>query len=214
MKSLNDIFLERGAFTPGTPQFKEDQSCEVMKKNISAFIKASSSSKSYQGNTMLSNFPSKDSGFSPLIESLREPEQNDHMIKERAFEFIGSGDKKKYIQISGTATYFGDKSNAITLMIKDLTSYKELEIANTMSKYKSILLSSTSHELRNPLTGIMLSLILIGIIGMLECIEQNVMPEGKFFVKVAKNSSEHMLGLINDILVFHKFTKYTGLFSN
>jgi signal transduction histidine kinase/CheY-like chemotaxis protein len=61
---------------------------------------------------------------------------------------------------------------------------------------KSRFLSSMSHELRTPLNGI------IGTVNLL--LQEPLLQEQKQHYKVLKYSSEHMLGLINDVLDFSK----------
>jgi signal transduction histidine kinase len=61
---------------------------------------------------------------------------------------------------------------------------------------KSIFLSNMSHELRTPLNGI------IGTVHLL--LQEPMLAEQKEHYNVLKYSSEHMLGLINDVLDFSK----------
>ncbi|MFL5739696.1 MAG: ATP-binding protein [Flavisolibacter sp.] len=68
--------------------------------------------------------------------------------------------------------------------------------AESAAQAKSRFLSNMSHELRTPLNGI------IGTVNLL--LQEPCMPEQGQHYKVLKYSSEHMLGLINDILDFNK----------
>jgi signal transduction histidine kinase len=70
------------------------------------------------------------------------------------------------------------------------------EKAESAAQAKSRFLSNMSHELRTPLNGI------IGTVHLL--LQEPYMPEQGQHYKVLKYSSEHMLGLINDVLDFSK----------
>lgn len=190
-------------FTKEEPNFNmEELGDETKRVNTSRMlIKADTSF-----NPLFGTFGATEELCKPYIQQFFEKDNN----MEKTFEFNLKDGRKKYLQITGRRIYFAERDDALILTIKDLTSYKELEVANTVNKYKSTLLSSTSHELRNPLNGTNRFLPL-AIIGMLEVLENNVSEEGKYFLKVAKNSSHHLLILINDILVlstwlFHRIT--------
>jgi PAS domain S-box-containing protein len=74
--------------------------------------------------------------------------------------------------------------------------FKSKEKAEQFNKAKSEFLSSVSHEIRTPLNAIM---------GFTEQLRQTELDEQQSeFVKVIEKSSEHMLSLINDILVIQK----------
>ena len=80
---------------------------------------------------------------------------------------------------------------------------KELEKANIelkeADKLKSIFLASMSHELRTPLNSIIgfTGILLMGMVGELS-------DEQKTQLKIVKNSANHLLELINDILDISK----------
>ena len=80
---------------------------------------------------------------------------------------------------------------------------KELEQANSQLKradqLKSVFLASMSHELRTPLNSI------IGFTGILLMeLAGNLNDEQKIQLKMIKNSGDHLLNLINDILDISK----------
>lgn len=73
---------------------------------------------------------------------------------------------------------------------------KAKEKAEEGSKAKATFLSNMSHELRTPLNGI------IGITGILQ--SEKHLPEQQAHLDVLKNLSDHMLGLVNNILDYSK----------
>lgn len=80
-------------------------------------------------------------------------------VMEKTYEYKLPNGKSKCLQMSKKQIYFQDQDDAVVLTVKDMSTYKELEVANQISQYKSTLLSSTSHELRNPLNGIAVIII-------------------------------------------------------
>jgi signal transduction histidine kinase/CheY-like chemotaxis protein len=73
---------------------------------------------------------------------------------------------------------------------------KAKEKAEEGSKAKATFLSNMSHELRTPLNGI------IGITGILQ--SEKHLSEEQAHLDVLKNLSDHMLGLVNNILDYSK----------
>ena len=88
--------------------------------------------------------------------------------------------------------------------VLDITSFKKVqnelirakEKSENAMNTKSQFLSHMSHELRTPLNGI------IGTANLL--MNEENMPEQKEYLSVLKNSSEHMLHLVNDVLDYSK----------
>lgn len=78
-------------------------------------------------------------------------------IFEYNFKFKDRNNRKRVVQVSGKIEKFGYQEKSLILIVKDLTMYRELEITKISNQYKSNLLSSTSHELRNPLNGLLTS---------------------------------------------------------
>jgi len=76
----------------------------------------------------------------------------------------------------------------------ELSEEKNRAEAATLAK--SYFLSNMSHELRTPLNGI------IGTVHLL--LQEDMLAEQKQHFRVLKYSSEHMLGLVNDVLDFSK----------
>lgn len=105
-------------------------------------------------------------------------------------------------------SFLNNKKNIITLSCRDTTRlYKEeIEQNNKLSKAlieakkaneaKSQFLSLVSHDIRTPLNGIM---------GMNQlALKENDLEKIKGYITKAENSSEFLLGLINDILDMSK----------
>ena len=76
-------------------------------------------------------------------------------------------------------------------MIRDITKSKKLKDLKKASNYKSILFATTSHELRNPLNG---------IISMLEVIRPSISSQMMKYINIASSSSQLMLSLVNQIM--------------
>jgi signal transduction histidine kinase/CheY-like chemotaxis protein len=88
-------------------------------------------------------------------------------------------------------TYYIFRTN--TRNEKQLIAAKEL--AEEASKAKAIFLSNMSHELRTPLNG---------IVGTANLLNVDEPKEVKQHVIVLKNLSEHMMGLVNNVLDYSK----------
>jgi signal transduction histidine kinase/ActR/RegA family two-component response regulator len=73
---------------------------------------------------------------------------------------------------------------------------KAKEDADEGSKAKAVFLSNMSHELRTPLNGI------IGTTDILQ--SETSLPHQQHHLEVLKNLSDHMLGLVNNILDYSK----------
>ncbi len=87
----------------------------------------------------------------------------------------------------------------------DCTSARDLQKAQMESKYKTMFIASTSHELRTPV---------MAILGILEVIEQYVPRDSSKLLDIAKESCNMITFHINDltVIIFHppNLTK-TGL---
>jgi nitrogen-specific signal transduction histidine kinase len=79
------------------------------------------------------------------------------------------------------------------VIVKDIRHIKDLEEQVEFTNYKNLLVATASHEFRTPLNG---------ILGMLTVLENYINEEGKYFLRVATNSSTFLLNLINDMLDF------------
>ena len=76
--------------------------------------------------------------------------------------------------------------------IRDMSKWQELEKHKNLSEMKTVAFAQAAHEFRNPLNAITLSL---------DMIENTDDSEGRnYYFKIAKQSSQIMLYLVNDIL--------------
>jgi len=82
------------------------------------------------------------------------------------------------------------------IKIAEFETIKAKEKAEKATQVKSRFLSNMSHELRTPLNAI------IGTTNLLH--QETYLPEQKEYLTLLKNSSEHILELINDILDLSK----------
>jgi len=92
------------------------------------------------------------------------------------------------------ALLFFYRQNILTKHNKELTV--AIDMANKANQSKSDFLANMSHEIRTPMNGI------IGFVQLLE--KTNLDKEQRDYVKTVRNSSNIMLGIINDILDLSK----------
>ncbi|MUU79631.1 PAS domain-containing hybrid sensor histidine kinase/response regulator [Winogradskyella endarachnes] len=115
------------------------------------------------------------------------------------FQFVKPKGEKIWVELKLTPTYClkGLPDGAIgTLM--DITKLKEIEIElKQANKTKDAFLSTMSHEIRTPLNA---------VIGMSDILLlEDYLPSQLENLEVLKYSSEHLLGLINDLLNLNKY---------
>jgi signal transduction histidine kinase len=79
--------------------------------------------------------------------------------------------------------------------IKELQLVEAKEIAEEATKAKAVFLSTMSHELRTPLNG---------IVGTANLLSNGDLKDVTKQIGLIKNLSEHMLGLVNDVLDYSK----------
>jgi two-component system, sensor histidine kinase and response regulator len=94
-----------------------------------------------------------------------------------------------------------EANETLAEMTTDLERAKEVadqakEVADQANSVKSSFLANMSHELRTPLNGV------IGMVGLLLSTPLNEQQEE--FTRIANNSAERMINLVNDLLDFTK----------
>lgn len=94
-------------------------------------------------------------------------------------------------QVSANVLKFESKRSTL-VVLKDITKERKLEKNSLEAKQKSLLIASASHELRNPLNG---------LISMLELMAGHVPKEIEENLEIATHSSFFLLNVVNDILV-------------
>ena len=85
-----------------------------------------------------------------------------------------------------------ESQEAILVLFKDVSLFKEYEKVKYETKFKSILMTTITHELRTPVNG---------ILGMIQVLKQCANPESLEYLLVAESSCHLLINLINDILV-------------
>ena len=107
-------------------------------------------------------------------------------------DYFGFIDENVYFLIR-IRQYHDVSGNKTIIFVKDIRRIKDLEESVEFTNYKNLLVASASHEFRTPLNG---------ILGMLTLLNLFVSEEGKHLLKVASDSSNFLMCLINDMLDF------------
>ena len=138
-------------------------------------------------------------GGQPVIERLTRGE-----IDTRELELVRKDGSRFWAKL--TAAQYEDAGGEIALLciIEDLTLQREAaqalvqakEKAEDASKAKSAFLANMSHEIRTPMNA---------IIGMSYlALKTELSPRQRDYIKKIQSSSQHLLGIINDILDYSK----------
>lgn len=98
------------------------------------------------------------------------------------------------LDISAMTYRYSDNHTSFLLIFKDLSSDILVEKLQATDQYKDLLLATVSHDLRNPLSSIMMSINTV--------LRNNIPKEIADVLYMAKQSGEFMLFMINDILDF------------
>eukprot|EP00347_Sterkiella_histriomuscorum_P002912 403366314 len=98
--------------------------------------------------------------------------------------------KSKQLQVFSQIINTGQKTFVVTT-IRDMSHWMELEKEKNLTLYKTQAFASAAHEFRNPLGA---------IINSLELLKDSIDQRGNKFYVTAKNCSNLMLYLVNDIL--------------
>ena len=84
-------------------------------------------------------------------------------------------------------------SSKYLIVIKDISVEKRLKHEKEMKKYLHIMYASVSHELRTPINA---------IINCIHCLFGSCTQEQRYWLDIARSSSEFLLSLVNDTLDF------------
>jgi signal transduction histidine kinase/CheY-like chemotaxis protein len=117
----------------------------------------------------------------------------EYLFEKNTFELLATPIYSVAGSVIGAAFYARDITYR-KMAEQELVSAKMK--AEEASKAKAIFLSNMSHELRTPLNGI------IGTTHILQ--EEEHLPAQTHSLNILTNLSEHMLGLVNDILDYNK----------
>jgi two-component system, NarL family, capsular synthesis sensor histidine kinase RcsC len=81
---------------------------------------------------------------------------------------------------------------SLMLVLRDVGMLQKLLKVQKESKYKEMLMTTVTHELRTPVNG---------ILSNVEMLREYVPQEAQIFITVSENSCLLLINLINDILV-------------
>ncbi|CDW91215.1 periplasmic sensor hybrid histidine kinase [Stylonychia lemnae] len=112
------------------------------------------------------------------------------------YKIYGDSDEaqtKKKLQVYSTSISTGDRKIIMTT-IRDMSFWLDYQKEKNMSQMKTLAFASAAHEFRNPLNAITASLDLLT-----NYVSQD---RAQTYLRTAKNSSNLMLYLVNDILDF------------
>ncbi|MEK7434162.1 MAG: ATP-binding protein [Cyanobacteriota bacterium] len=123
-------------------------------------------------------------------------------------------DKLFFYEITFNPVFFNKEIIGVSIFVIDITTKKiekkELEKAKELAEKatleKSIFIATMSHEIRNPLNGV------VSTINLMENIDLN--PETKKYLDILKSSSEVLLSIVNDILDFSKINSGKMILEN
>ena len=125
-------------------------------------------------------------------------------VHRRDQELMRKDGSRFWARLTGTAVDVDDRSKGTVWVIDDITDErnaieqirKAQSLAETAARMKSDFLANMSHEIRTPMNA---------IIGMSHlAMKTDLTPRQRDYLKKIQGSSQHLLGIINDILDLSK----------
>ena len=140
------------------------------------------------------NLISAENGIGEFFERLKRNKD----VQDFEVEIERKDGEKRYCQITATMLD-SEKEESYNCVIRDITERKQAEalikardLARTSAKMKEKFIASISHEMRTPMNA---------ILGMSNLVIQTELdPEQHNYISSIKQSSELLLGIVNDIL--------------
>lgn len=121
--------------------------------------------------------------------------------------FMAKGGQKVPVLFSGAIMQANDeKIEAIVCVVRDISEQKitqqQLHIAkeeaDRANNLKSKFLANVSHEIRNPITGI------VGMLELLKLEPESLSQEQKSYIETAKSCGTQLVSIVNDIMDLSK----------
>lgn len=155
---------------------------------------------------------SPDSPFAPLMEIEQETRLNGGAAR-KDITIVSNEGQKKYLSLQCQSEVVGDDQFVFTGIIQDITERKQSEelkkahdLAQQTAKIREQVLASVSHEMRTPMNA---------ILGMTNLLLSSPLNEEQLnFVDSIKQSSDVLLGIINDILQMSALQNELIVFKN
>lgn len=154
---------------------------------------------------------SPDTPFAPLLDIEQATKGNGTTKKD--ITILNSEGQKRYLSLQCQAEQVGEDQYVFSGIIQDITERKQSEelkkahdLAQQTAKIRDQVLASVSHEMRTPMNA---------ILGMTNLLLSSALNEEQLnFVNSIKQSSDVLLGIINDILQISALQNELIVFKN